>query len=56
MFPIARAQRSWTEAIADGSVRVYGAPDLVRAVPTGFMATEAVIPAAEPAARIAAVT
>jgi DNA-binding HxlR family transcriptional regulator len=52
LFPIARAQRSWTEAIADGSVRVYGGPDLVRALPTWFMATEPVIPAAKPAAPV----
>jgi len=43
LFPIARALRSWTEAIADGSVRVYGPPDLVRAFPTWFMATEPAI-------------
>ena len=40
LFPIARALRGWTEAIADGSVRVYGAPDLVLALPTWFMAIE----------------
>jgi DNA-binding HxlR family transcriptional regulator len=56
LFPIARAQRSWIEAIEDGSVRVYGEPDLVRALPTWFLANEPVIPAAEPAALIAAVT
>ena len=44
LFPIARAMRSWSEAIDDGSVRVYGAPDLVRALPTWFMATEPAIP------------
>lgn len=48
LFPIARALRSWTEAIADGSVQVYGEPDLVRALPTWFMATEPAIPTAEP--------
>jgi hypothetical protein len=50
LYPIARALRSWTEAIADGSVRVYGAPDLVRALPTWFMATEPAIPNAKLAA------
>ena len=44
LFPIARALRDWTEAIADGSVRVYGAPDLVRALPTWFMAAEPAMP------------
>ena len=55
LYPIARALRSWTEAIADGSVRVYGAPDLVRTLPTWFMAIEPAIPVAKPAARAAAV-
>lgn len=50
LYPIARALRSWTEAIADGSVRVYGEPDLVRALPTWFMATEPAIPTAKLAA------
>jgi hypothetical protein len=55
LFPIARALRTWTEAIADGSVRVYGAPDLVRALPTWFMTVEPAIPTAKPAALAAAV-
>ena len=45
LFPIAKAIRGWTEAIADGSVRVYGAPDLVDALPTWFMAIEPAISA-----------
>jgi hypothetical protein len=49
LFPIARALRSWTEAIADGSVRVYGAP-LVIALPTWFMAIEPAIPTVKLAA------
>ena len=55
LFPIARAMRSWSEAIDDGSVRVYGAPDLVRALPTWFMATEMTVPTATPAATQVAV-
>jgi hypothetical protein len=55
LFPIARAIRGWTEAIGDGSVRVYGAPDLVGALPTWFMATEVAIPTAKSAAPAAAV-
>ena len=55
LFPIARALRSWTEAIADGSVRVYGEPDLVRALPTWFKAIEPAIPTARPAAPAVAV-
>ena len=55
LFPIARALRSWTEAIADGSVRVYGEPDLVRSLPTWFKAIEPAIPTARPAAPAVAV-
>ena len=55
LFPIARALRCWTEAIADGSVRVYGEPGLVRALPSWFMAIEPAIPTAKPAAHAAAV-
>jgi DNA-binding HxlR family transcriptional regulator len=54
LYPIAKALRSWTEAIADRSVRVYGAPDLVRALPTWFMATEPAIPNAKLAAPVVA--
>lgn len=50
LFPIARATRSWTEAIADGSVQVHGDPDLVRALPTWFMAIEPGIVTANPGA------
>ena len=50
LFPISRALRDWTDAIADGSVRVYGPPDLVRALPTWFMAAEPAIPIATSAA------
>lgn len=35
--PIARGVRSWREAIADGSVRVYGEPALVAALPGWFV-------------------
>jgi len=51
LFPIARGLRSWTEAITDGSVQVYGDPDLVGAMPSWFRATDA---APAPAARVAA--
>ena len=50
LFPIARALRSWTDAIADGSVRVYGAPELVNALPTWFRAIEPAIPTVKLAA------
>jgi hypothetical protein len=55
LFPIAWARATWTEAIADGSVRVCGAPDLVRALPTWFVAIEPAIPTAEPAVPAVAV-
>jgi DNA-binding HxlR family transcriptional regulator len=37
LYPIARGIRSWTEAAEDGSVRVYGEPDLVAALPGWFL-------------------
>jgi hypothetical protein len=39
--PISRGVRDWYDAIADGSVRLYGEPDLVRALPTWFRAAPA---------------
>lgn len=36
VFPIARGLRTWTEAIADGSVQLFGEPALVRALPSWF--------------------
>ena len=56
LYPIARAMRCWTEAIDDGSVRVYGEPELVRALPSWFMAIEPVVPAARSAAAMVEVT
>jgi hypothetical protein len=40
LYPIARGIRSWTEAAADGSVRVYGEPELVAALPGWFLPVE----------------
>jgi DNA-binding HxlR family transcriptional regulator len=37
LYPIARGSRSWTDGIADGSVRIYGKPDLVAALPGWFL-------------------
>jgi hypothetical protein len=39
MYPIARGQRSWAAAVADGSVELFGEPTLVHALPTWFRAT-----------------
>lgn len=41
LFPIARGARGWTDAIADGSVQVYGNPELIAALPGWFLPTEA---------------
>jgi DNA-binding HxlR family transcriptional regulator len=38
--PIARGARSWRDALSSGSVRTYGAPDLVERLPTWFVAPE----------------
>lgn len=37
LFPVARGLSDWSDAIADGSVRVYGEPDLVRSLPSFFV-------------------
>jgi DNA-binding HxlR family transcriptional regulator len=36
LYPIARGLRDWSEAIADGSIRLSGEPELIRALPTWF--------------------
>ena len=40
LYPIARGSRSWRDATADGSVRIYGKPDLVAALPRWFLPVE----------------
>jgi DNA-binding HxlR family transcriptional regulator len=40
IYPIARGVRGWADAIADGSVRVFGEPGLVRDLPGWFRAVE----------------
>ncbi|MGH2416908.1 MAG: winged helix-turn-helix transcriptional regulator [Candidatus Limnocylindria bacterium] len=37
---VARGTRPWADALADGSVRVYGDPDLVALLPSWFIGTE----------------
>jgi DNA-binding HxlR family transcriptional regulator len=39
LFPIARGLRGWTDAMADGSVHVYGDPRLIDALPGWFAPT-----------------
>jgi DNA-binding HxlR family transcriptional regulator len=41
LYPIVRGARSWTDALANGSVRIYGEPDLVAALPGWFLGSEA---------------
>ena len=40
LYPIARGVRAWTDAVTDGSVRIYGEPELVAALPGWFMPVE----------------
>jgi hypothetical protein len=40
LYPVARGVRSWAEAATDDSVRIYGAPDLVAAMPGWFQPVE----------------
>jgi DNA-binding HxlR family transcriptional regulator len=42
LYPIARGLRAWIDAIADGSVRVFGEPELVRGLPGWFRAIDPV--------------
>jgi len=47
LLPVARGTRSWSEAIADKSISVFGEPEFVRALPGWFIGPS---PAAEPTA------
>ncbi|CAN5290135.1 winged helix-turn-helix transcriptional regulator [soil metagenome] len=40
IYPIARGVRGWSEAMEDGSVQVYGEPELIRELPAWFVAVE----------------
>jgi DNA-binding HxlR family transcriptional regulator len=40
LYPIARGLRSWSDAVGDGSVRLFGDPSLVAALPTWFLGVE----------------
>jgi DNA-binding HxlR family transcriptional regulator len=37
LYPIARGSRSWSDAVADGSVRLFGDPRLVSQLPGWFL-------------------
>lgn len=41
MYPLARGTRGWGEAIRDGTVRLFGEPALIRALPSWFLAPQA---------------
>ena len=51
LYPIARGARAWSTAIADGSVRLFGDPGLVRDLPGWFRTAEHGEPAASPSKR-----
>lgn len=36
IYPLARGQRRWSDAVADGSVQLFGEPSLIRALPAWF--------------------
>lgn len=40
IYPVARGLRRWTDAIADGSVQIYGDPELIRGLPGWFKSTD----------------
>jgi DNA-binding HxlR family transcriptional regulator len=40
LYPIARGLRSWTDGMADGSIRVYGQPGLMAGLPGWFLPVE----------------
>jgi len=44
LYPISRGLRDWAAAITNRSVRLYGAPDLIRALPTWFLPADARYP------------
>jgi DNA-binding HxlR family transcriptional regulator len=37
LYPIARGMRDWSAAVADGTVRLYGEPGLISALPSWFV-------------------
>jgi DNA-binding HxlR family transcriptional regulator len=52
LYPVARNARSWSAAIGDGAVEVYGNPELARALPRWFR-TDDVMPRALSRAAVA---
>jgi len=39
LYPISRGEHSWNQALAAGSVQLFGAPELVSALPRWFLPT-----------------
>jgi DNA-binding HxlR family transcriptional regulator len=39
LYPVSRGLRSWSAALADGSVNLYGEPKLIKALPSWFVDT-----------------
>jgi hypothetical protein len=40
LLALSRGRRGWADALADGSVAVFGNPDLIRQVPTWFRSVD----------------
>ena len=53
LYPVARGQRSWTDAIAEGAVQVYGDPGLVAELPGWFLAVDPAFSEGKPTAAVA---
>lgn len=53
IYPIASGLRGWRQAIEDGSVELFGEPDLICALPSWFLPAEPSPRAAAPAAGVA---
>jgi hypothetical protein len=45
LYPIARSTSGWSSAIGDGTVQVFGTPELVAALPSWFAVKETPISA-----------
>lgn len=51
LYPIARGMRDWAVAISEGSVQVFGTPQLLEALPTWFKHEEGLTTRRDPAPR-----
>ncbi len=39
LYPVSRGLRSWSAALADGSIKLFGDPNLVKSFPSWFIET-----------------